>query len=114
MLQSNGRDEKSDHDDQQNADQRREIHSGAPQGLRQKPADSVQERIGYSVQELHDGIIGIRLDPRYEGPDDDDPHIEIEHPIHKPHDAVEEVAEIEHSWLLDLEDDGAEKAIRNG
>ena len=99
-LQPNGRDEKSDHDDQQNADQRRKIYPGTPQGLGQNAADPVQERIGYPVQELHDRIVGIRLDPRYEGPDDDDPHIEIEHSIHKSYDAVEKVVEIEHREVL--------------
>src|SRR5690242_16322072 len=63
--------------DRQDHDERREVD--ARRG--QHPTDRAEHRLSDLVEEPYDRVVRIRVHPRDERPDDDDPHVGVEHVV---------------------------------
>src|SRR5882724_197238 len=84
----------------QNDDQRREVDAKATSG--QLASDWLQHRLSCPIEKLHDGIIGIRRDPRNYRPRDDDPHVKPERIVENKRNGSKEIPKYEHPVFLFL------------
>lgn len=87
-------DETLEKDDGQYHHDRREIKP--PEGQGKDTSHPVEQWIGDVRKEPDNGIVRVRIHPREQGPDDQDPHIHGEDDVNNRCDRIYEISEDEH------------------
>src|SRR5207244_7068068 len=78
-------------------------HGGEIEPHRQRGqavTDGTEHRLGGAIQEAHDRVVGVRVDPRQQRPGDDEPDEHDDDEVHQIGDRAQEVRPDEHRRIL--------------